>query len=184
CRGRNGEICVLQVNAAVLDENGVIVTDRNAASGWRRFLPVASGLSVVSRERVFARYWLHPDDPYDEMSHKSEKCAEVLVPDRVDAQFIVGAYVANQVALTEFQRVNSQCCTKVIMSGVNGKVIMSGYGDDNPDDERREAARGYTKSIYEEGRGTASSFNPCPLNPIKIDIRRAYRILSTQTAIG
>src|SRR5262249_9351509 len=76
------------------------------------------------------------------------------------------------------------CCTKVIMSGVNGNVIMSGYGDDNPDDERREAARGYTKSIYEEGRGTASSFNPCPLNPIKIDIRRAYRILSTQTAIG
>jgi hypothetical protein len=34
------------------------------------------------------------------------------------------------------------CCTKVIMSGVNGKVIMSGCGDDNPDDERREAARG------------------------------------------
>ena len=32
------------------------------------------------------------------------------------------------------------------MSGVNGKVI-SGYGDDNPDDERREAARGYTKSV-------------------------------------
>src|SRR5215475_8114003 len=39
------------------------------------------------------------------------------------------------------------CCTKVIMSGVNGNVIMSGCRDDNPDDERREAARGYTKSI-------------------------------------
>src|SRR5262245_1913631 len=39
------------------------------------------------------------------------------------------------------------CCTKVIMSGVNGNVIMSGWRDDNPDDERREAARGYTKSI-------------------------------------
>jgi hypothetical protein len=33
------------------------------------------------------------------------------------------------------------------MSGVNGNVIMSGWRDDNPDDERREAARGYTKSI-------------------------------------
>jgi len=39
------------------------------------------------------------------------------------------------------------CCTKVIMSGVNDKVIMSGCGDDNPDDERREAARSNTKSV-------------------------------------
>lgn len=73
-----------------------------------RFWRAGDGLSVISRERLFARYWTHPDDPYDEMSHKSEKCAEVLVPDRVDVRFIVGAYVANQVALVEFQRVNSQ----------------------------------------------------------------------------
>jgi hypothetical protein len=33
-----------------------------------------------------------------------------------------------------------QCCSNVIMSGVNGNVIMSGWGDDNPDDEGREAA--------------------------------------------
>ena len=74
---------------------------------------MAGGLSVISRERVFARYWTHPDDPYDEMSHKSEKCAEVLVPDRVDVQFIVGAYVANQEALAEFQRLNSQLPVRI-----------------------------------------------------------------------
>jgi len=67
---------------------------------------VAAGLSIIDRERVFARYWTHPDDPYDEMSHKSEKCAEVLVPDRVDVQLIVGAYVANQEALATFRRLN------------------------------------------------------------------------------
>jgi hypothetical protein len=33
------------------------------------------------------------------------------------------------------------------MSGVHDKVIMSGCGDDNPDDERREAARDNTKSV-------------------------------------
>ena len=32
----------------------------------------------------------------------------------------------------------SECCTKVIMSGVNDKVIMSGCGDDNPDDEEEK----------------------------------------------
>jgi hypothetical protein len=33
------------------------------------------------------------------------------------------------------------------MTGVNGNVIMSGCGDDNPDDERGEAARDNTKSV-------------------------------------
>ena len=33
------------------------------------------------------------------MIHKSEKCAEVLVPDNVDPQYIIGTYVANQTAL-------------------------------------------------------------------------------------
>ena len=33
------------------------------------------------------------------------------------------------------------------MSGVNSNVIMSGYGDENPDDEAREAVRDNTKSV-------------------------------------
>jgi len=40
---------------------------------------------------------------HDEMSHKSEKCAEVLVPDRAEARFVMGAYVANQTVLAAFQ---------------------------------------------------------------------------------
>jgi hypothetical protein len=113
CRGRNNEICVLQIDPGVLDIPGVIIANRNAASDWTSFWPVSSGLSVISRERVFARYWTHPDDPYEEMRHKSEKCAEVLVPDRLDVQLIDGAYVANQVALVEFQRLNSQLPARV-----------------------------------------------------------------------
>jgi ssDNA thymidine ADP-ribosyltransferase, DarT len=108
CRTRNDEICVLQIEPGVLDTPGVIIADRNAASNWTSFWPVTEGLSVVSAERVFARYWLHPNDLYDEMSHKSEKCAEVLVPDRVDGHLIFGVYVANPMALLEFQRLESQ----------------------------------------------------------------------------
>jgi len=106
-RAHNNEICVLQINPAVLDLPGVIVADRNAASDWVRFGSVAAGLAAIDRERVFARFWLHRDDPYNEMSHKSEKCAEVLVPDRVEARFITGACVANQIALSAFQRLSS-----------------------------------------------------------------------------
>ena len=113
CRARNAEICVLHIDPAVLDQAGVIVTDRNAASDWVGFFSVTQGLSVINRERVLARYWIHPNDPYDEMSHKSEKCAEVLVPDRVDVQFIAGAYVANQAALAELERQNFQLPVRV-----------------------------------------------------------------------
>ena len=41
------------------------------------------------------------------MSHKSEKCAEVLVPYRVEVQLIVGAYVANQAAQPALQQLNT-----------------------------------------------------------------------------
>ena len=106
CRQQNNGICVLRVDPAVLDMTGVIVTDRNAASDWVGFWPVPDGVARLDSERLFARYWTHTD-PYEQMNHKSEKCAEVLVPDRVAAQFMVGAYVANQTALVAFQALNT-----------------------------------------------------------------------------
>jgi hypothetical protein len=104
-REHNNDICILRVDAELLDLPGVIIADRNAASDWVRFSRVTEGLQAIDRERVFARYWTHPD-PYDEMSHKSEKCAEVLIPDRVMPCHFVGAYVANGVALLQFQQLN------------------------------------------------------------------------------
>jgi hypothetical protein len=72
-RGYNSTICVLSIDVSVLDLPGAIVTDRNAASGWASFLPVSEGLESIDRDRLFARSWKHPDDMYDEMSHKSVK---------------------------------------------------------------------------------------------------------------
>lgn len=106
-RTENDSLCVLRVTPDVLDLAGVIIADRNAASDWAKFLPVDAGLQQIDSERVFARYWTHPDNPYEEMSHKSEKCAEALVPDCVETRFIVGAYVANQTALSAFNALNT-----------------------------------------------------------------------------
>lgn len=102
CRERNDEICVLRIDATVLDSPGVIIADRNASSDWVRLSPVAEGVRTIDRARVFARYWTHPQDTYGEMSHKSEKCAEVLVPDRVLPSYLKGTYVANDKALASF----------------------------------------------------------------------------------
>ncbi len=107
CRHRNNEICVLRINQSVLDLPNVIITDRNAATDMVRFWDVADGLARLDYQRLFAQYWTHPDDLYDQANHKAEKCAEVLVPDRVEAQSIMGAYVANQTALAMFQALNT-----------------------------------------------------------------------------
>ncbi len=105
-QSRNNEICVLRVDAQVLDLDGVIVADRNAASSYARFDPMASGIAALDKDLVYARYWTH-QDPYEAMTQKSIKCAEVLVPDRVDAAFLQGAYVANEKGRAAFVALQS-----------------------------------------------------------------------------
>jgi len=92
-KGAHTELCVLRINTAVLDFEGVIVTDRNAASN-ARFSPVDTGLTLIDREQVFAEYWIHPDDELATFNHKKIKCAEVLVPSRIASNYIFGAYVS------------------------------------------------------------------------------------------
>jgi len=104
-RDENNAICVLRFNPDVLDLPDVIVTDQNAARGWARFEPVASGLAMLDCEMLYARFWLH-DDPIEQDRHRGIKCAEVLVPKKVEPQYILGAYVANRIALVAFQQVS------------------------------------------------------------------------------
>lgn len=49
-----------------------------------------NGLELIDNDVLFAQYWTHPDDPICEMEHKSIKCAEILVPDMIDASSILG----------------------------------------------------------------------------------------------
>lgn len=103
-RNRNNEICILRINASVLDLQGVIISDRNASSDYVRFYPVSQGLAAIDRDRLFAKYWTHRDNQYEEWAHKSVKCAEVLVPDQVETRYILGTYVANQAALAALKK--------------------------------------------------------------------------------
>jgi acetyltransferase-like isoleucine patch superfamily enzyme len=93
-RADHRNLCVLRVRTEVLDIDGVVVADRNASSDHVRFGAAPDALAIVDREMVFARYWTHPGDPIAEWRHKSIKCAEVLVPDRVPPEYIAGAYVS------------------------------------------------------------------------------------------
>jgi hypothetical protein len=86
-------ICVLSVSPDVLDLPRVIVTDSNASSEYVRFAPAPDGLRIVDRDQTFAEYWTD-QDPIEQWRKKAAKCAEVLVPDRVDPRFVIGVYVS------------------------------------------------------------------------------------------
>jgi hypothetical protein len=116
-RSKNDEICILLVSPEVLDLQDVIISDRNAASDWARFYHVKEGLAAIDKNLLFAVSWKHPDDPYKEMRHKSIKSAEVLIPDKVEPRYILGAYVANQTALTAFEKLKIEL-TVCIKSGI------------------------------------------------------------------
>ena len=93
------KICILAVSAKVLDIEGCVVSDQNAATGLVRFYPPALGIQSIDFNLVFARYWTHPEDFCLQILHKHVKCAEILIPESVPYKFINGAYVYNQQAL-------------------------------------------------------------------------------------
>jgi len=95
----HADICVLRISPDVLDLPGVVIADSNASSDYVRFAASPGGLRLINRDRVFAEYWTHPDDYIEQLRHGSEMCAEVLVPDRVAPEYIMGAHVSCQQSL-------------------------------------------------------------------------------------
>ncbi len=93
--GRNIRLCAFcALVPRYLTHLVAVIADRNASSDYVRFDAAPRGLARVSRDLVFAERWTHPDDLIEEWEHKSIKCAEVLVPDRVNATQVTGAYVS------------------------------------------------------------------------------------------
>lgn len=88
-------LCVLRINTEVFDLPGVVIADGNAASGYTGFWSSKSGLDKIDFDLVFAEWWT--DNNQIQQWHKARvKCAEVMVPDRVDPRFIQGAYISCQ----------------------------------------------------------------------------------------
>jgi len=99
-------LCVLSVSTDVLELDGTVITDCNAASDWVRFLHPRQW-SLVNFDDVFAADWRHPGNPPRYYQHKSRKCAEVLVPHRISPEYLIGARVIDQAARA---RATTQTC--------------------------------------------------------------------------
>lgn len=89
-------LCVLAFDSSILDIDGCIVSDRNAATELVRFYSPEDGIERINFDKVFAEFWTHPENIYEYQNHKAIKCAEVLVPEKVEYEYIVGAYVSSE----------------------------------------------------------------------------------------
>jgi hypothetical protein len=89
------DLCVLIIESSVIASPGVVIADRNASSDYVTFCSPSEAMQKLDFNRIYSRYWTHPDDPIEELIHKSIICAEVLVPHVVVAKYITGAYVAS-----------------------------------------------------------------------------------------
>ena len=89
------KLCVLMVNPEVLDFDGVVVTDGNAADGMTRFFSPAEGIPILDYGQIYAQYW-NDVNPYIKDEKKRIKCAEVLVPSYIPYEMIVGALVPSE----------------------------------------------------------------------------------------
>ena len=93
-RPEAASLCVLRISTDVQHDEGVVFTDCNAASGYVRFLH-PSQARLLDFDAIFALDWRHPNDEIAEIRHRSQKCAEVLVPHCIEPRFLLGAYVVD-----------------------------------------------------------------------------------------
>jgi len=91
-RNRHMELCVLLIDADILDNSDVVVSDGNASSDHVRFYSTQY-LDDLVEESIFAKGWTHPNR-IEYYRRKSAVCAEVLVPSFVPSNFITGIYVS------------------------------------------------------------------------------------------
>lgn len=96
-QGQAEDLCILAISSEVLDYEGCIVTDRNAATSLVKFYSPEAGIEQIDFELVFAKFWTHPD-LNEQNNHKAIKCAEVLVPRKVPYDQILNACVVSEEA--------------------------------------------------------------------------------------
>ncbi len=93
-KAQAADLCVLRLSTELLHLPGVVLTDSNASSDYVRFLDPADW-RLLHFDDIYAMDWRHPDDPIAFYRHRSRKCAEVLVPHRVERRFLTGAWVVD-----------------------------------------------------------------------------------------
>ena len=93
-RDYHKDLCVLRINPDVLTFPKVILSDKNASSGYVRFYEITD-IDKLDSSLIFTEDWRN-GNTIQYWNKKSASCAEVLIPDCVGSKFIIGIYVSCQ----------------------------------------------------------------------------------------
>ena len=88
-------LCLLAISSDILDLDGTIITDGNAASGYSRFYSPEEGIAKLDFDKIYDTWWTD-ENQFKQMERKRIKCAEVLVPGAIAFEYIVGAIVVSE----------------------------------------------------------------------------------------
>ncbi|MEE1060814.1 MAG: DUF4433 domain-containing protein [Ruminococcus sp.] len=91
------KLCILAVDTSILNIEGCIIADQNAATDLVKFYTPEEGINNIDFDLIFAQYW-SVGDYYDQRRRKAIKCAEILVPDCIPYEYIISACVLNKEA--------------------------------------------------------------------------------------
>lgn len=94
--------CILAVDLRVLLIEGCVLADQNAARDLVKFYTPENGLNNIDFDLVFARSWVD-DNPYAQSLKKAIKCAEILIPDSIPYEYIIGAFAVSHEAREQLQ---------------------------------------------------------------------------------
>lgn len=94
-RDDNPDLVVLRISPEVLDLPGAVIADGNAARPETRFFPSPAGLANLDADFVFAEWWTDPDY-FVKYEKKRRRMAELLVPERIPPDYLVGCYAYNK----------------------------------------------------------------------------------------
>jgi hypothetical protein len=109
---RHTELAVVRLSCNVFDLDEAIVTDGNAASKYTAFASSPAGLRAINAEITFLGDPRHGDQ-IEEWRRKREQCAEVLVPERIPPEYIVGCYVSCEQSLRIVRELDLPWSTKI-----------------------------------------------------------------------
>jgi hypothetical protein len=106
-RDRNHMLAVVRLSTAILDLPGAFIATKNAACTGVEFHRSPDGLTHLDAALVYAEFWTDPDEAVKREKGYT-KCAELLVPDRIDPAHILGAYVASEKGRSAFTAIETR----------------------------------------------------------------------------
>mgnify|MGYP000924424427 FL=1 len=95
-RNQAEHLCILKISLEVFNLDGIVVSDRNASSLYARFYTPSVGINMLDFDTIYMKNW-NSGDFYLKLYYKSVKCAEILVPNKVDSKYITAACVINEI---------------------------------------------------------------------------------------